>query len=109
MSSKLKLIWLAAFSLALSPFAYADDHDTIDLAEDGETEHEYVEHMSPNEHADFGTEVSNMARDPDSEYQGREFGQWVSEQVRQDLTQEARRNARAELGAENGRGRRPEE
>ena len=109
MKSKVKLIWLAAFGLALNPLAYADDHDTIDLAEDGETEHEYVEHMSPNDNADFGTDVSNMARDRDDDVQGRAFGQWVSEQVRQDLTQEAHRNAQAELGAENGRGGRPDE
>ncbi len=109
MSSKLKSIWLFAFGLALNPLAYADDHEDIELAEEGESEAEYVRHMSPNENADLGTLVSNMSRNPESEYQGREFGQWVSEQVRQDLTQEAHRNARAELGAENGRGGRPEE
>ena len=106
MKSKLKLIWLFAFGFALNPLAYADDHDTIDLAEDGETEHEYVEHMSPNEHADFGTAVSNMARDPDSDYQGREFSQWVSEQA-QAMTHDNHRNARADLGGQ-GAGR-PEE
>ena len=105
---KLKLIWLAAFGLALNPLAYADDHD-IDVVDEGDTEAEYVEHISPNENADFGTAVSNMARDPDAEFQGREFGQWVSEQVRKDMSEEIQRNERAELGAENGRGGRPEE
>lgn len=104
MTSKLKLIWLAAFGLALNPLAYADDHDTIDLAEDGETEHEYVEHM-PNVHTDFGIAVSNMARDRDDDVQGRAFGQWVSEEVRQDVNQDIQRDARAELGSGNGRGR----
>ncbi len=102
MTSKLKLIWLFAFGLALNPLAYADDHeDTIDLAEDGETEEEYVAHISPNENADFGTAVSNMARDPDAEYQGREFGQWVAEQVRQDVNHDIQRNARADLRENN--------
>ena len=102
MKSKLKLIWLAAFGLALNPLAYADDHD-IDVVEEGDTEYEYVEHISPNDNADFGTEVSNMARDHDSEYQGREFGQWVSEQA-QDMIHENRRNPGADLG-----GQRPDE
>ena len=101
MTSKLKLIWLAAFGLALNPLAYADDHD-IDVVDEGDTEYEYVEHMAPNENADFGTAVSNMARDPDSEYLGREFGQWVSEQVRQDMTHENRRNPRADEGGQGG-------
>ena len=106
MTSKLKLIWLAAFGLALSPLAYADDHE-IDVVDEGATEAEYVEHIAFNENADVGTAVSNMARDPESEYQGREFGQWVSEQVRQNVTHENHRNARADLGGQGGG--RPEE
>ena len=103
MMSKLKLIGLFAFGLALNPLAYADDHDTIDLAEDGQTEHEYVEHMASNENAYWGTKVSNMARTPDADYEGRNFGQWVSEQVRQNVNHENQRNARAALrSATNG-------
>ena len=102
MTSKLKLIRLFAFGLAFTPLAYADDHDdTIDLAEDGETEHEYVEHMAPNENAYWGTKVSNMARSPDADYEGRNFGQWVSGEVRQNMTHENQRNARADLRAAN--------
>ena len=109
MKSKLKLIWLATFGLALNPLAYADDDDdTIDVVENGETAAEYIEHMSPNENADFGTAVSNMVRDPDSEYQGREFGDWVAEQVREDVNQDIQRDERADLRDANADGGRPE-
>ena len=107
MKSKLQLIWLLAFGFALNPLAYADDHDTIDLAEDGQTEHEYVEHMSPNVDADFGTDVSNMARYPNSDYEGRAFGQWVSD-AREVINQDIQRDERADLRDANADGRRPE-
>ena len=87
MTSKLKLILLLAFGLALNPLAFADDDDdTIDMAENGDTEAGFVAQFWPNENVDFGPDVSDMARDP--EYQGREFGEWVSGQVRQDVNQD---------------------
>ena len=102
MTSKLQLIWLSAFGFALNSLSYADDHDdTIELAEDGQTEHEYVEHMAPNDNAIWGTKVSNTARNPNADYQGRNFGQWVSEQVRQNVNHENQRNARAALRSAN--------
>jgi hypothetical protein len=93
MKSKLNLIWLLALGIALNPVAYAaddddaTDDDTMTVVEEGESEEgvmEYVEHIAPNENAERGTRISNAARNPDTEEQGRDFGQWVSEQVKTD-------------------------
>ena len=123
MKSKLNLIWLLLLGLAFNPLAYADeegmdaDEDTMEVVEEGQTEEEvveFVEHESPNESAQFGTDVSNMARNPDRDQmladEGYDnFGQWVSEKAhdRNDMRDQARRDARAEARGENGQGNRP--
>ena len=104
MKSKFNLIWLLVLGLALNPIAYADDDDdaaeddTMAMVEDGDTEDEvmeYVENIAPNENAERGTRISNAARNPDTEQQGRDFGQWVSEQVRNDVASRRSDNASA--------------
>jgi len=116
MKSKLVGICLLTGGLAMNPLAYADaDDDTMSMVDDGQTEEqvmEFVVHEAPTERAEFGTDIANMARDPDSELHGRDFGNWVSDQVRQDasqdIQQEAHRNARADLRGDNGQGGRPQ-
>jgi hypothetical protein len=104
MKSKFNLIWLLALGLVLNPVAYADDDDdatdddTMTMIEEGENEEgvmEYVEHIAPNENAERGTRISNAARNPDTEEQGRDFGQWVAEQVRTDVAAQRSDNASA--------------
>jgi hypothetical protein len=130
MKSKFNLIWLLALGIALNPVAYADDHedvdgdDTMTVIEDGDDEEgvmEYVEHVAPNENAERGTLISNAARNPDTEEQGRDFGQWVAEQVKTDVASmrgdngsaaddvraDVRDNARRDAKGDNGR--RPED
>jgi hypothetical protein len=125
MKSKLSLAFLLAGGLALNPLAYADEDDTMAVIEEEQTEEEvmeFVEHEAPNPNAEFGTAASNMARNPDAEYQGREFGEWVSSQARQefapdiesiredvqqDIQQDGQRDARADLRDGNADGFRP--
>jgi hypothetical protein len=98
MNTKLTLTGLLLLGLAMNPLAYASDEEgTMNVVEDGQTELDVLEYVAleaPNDNAVFGTDVANMARDPDG-LSGREFGDWVSEQVRQDVHQEAVREARA--------------
>lgn len=111
MKSKFNVVALFFFGFVLNPAAYADDvftGGTMDVVDEQETEYEYMEHVAPNDNALFGTDVSNMARNPEAEYEGREFGEWVSGQVRQDALQHAAHEARADLKADNALGHRPE-
>ena len=103
---------LAVF--ALSSPAYADDDDTMMVVEEGATPDDIVKVIdlpsfaapSAQGNAAFGQETANQAKTL-----GKEFGQQmaeeakskhISEQVRDDILQNVRREARSNNGQGNG-------
>lgn len=103
MKSKFNLIWLLAFGIAFNPIAtYADEHDegedTMTMLEEGGSEEgvvAYIELPVPSDNAERGIGIANAARNPDTVEQGRDFGEWVSSQVRSEVASQGADNAAA--------------
>jgi hypothetical protein len=102
-------LMLGIAALLSVPLAHADDSTTtvdtsIVVADDGESASDVVNHIAlpdsasdtASEHAAFGQSVANQAHDR-GDMTGREFGQSVADQVRQDV----QGNQHAAAGAGN--------
>ena len=103
MKSKFNLIWLFAFGIAFNPIAtYADEHeegeDTMTVVEEGDTEEgivAFIELPVPNENAERGIGIANAARNPETAKKGGAFGEWVSGEVRSEVTSQGADNTAA--------------
>ena len=103
MKLKFNLIWLLAFGIAFNPIAsYADEHeegeDTMTMVEEGDSEEgivAFIELPLPNDNAERGIGIASAARNPEIEKKGGAFGEWVSNQVRSEVVSQAADNASA--------------